>query len=278
LSGFFPEFHARGLLLLSQENASLQYYAAMVITTEYVDIPSGGAPMRMFVATPKAPGKYPGIVCYSDIFQLTGTMLRSVSRLAGYGFVAAAPEIYHRVEPAGLVIPFDDAGRTRGMEDAAKTPVSHFDEDRRSALLYLAKHPQVADGELGAMGFCIGGHLAFRAALDPEVRATTCFYGTGIHDGRLGQDPDAGSLARAGEIRGKLLMVFGSADPHVPEPGRSAIDGKLLAAKVVYSVKVYPAEHAFMRDEGPRYDPEVTDHAFAEMIGLFRTVFEPRYT
>ena len=64
----------------------------MVITTEYVDIPAGGSPMRMFVAAPKAPGKYPGIVCYSDIFQLTGTMLRSVSRLAGYGFVAAAPE------------------------------------------------------------------------------------------------------------------------------------------------------------------------------------------
>ena len=73
----------------------------MVITSKYVDIPAGGAPMRTFVAAPKAPGKYPGIVCYSDIFQLTGPMLRLVSRLAGYGFVAAAPEIYHRVEPPG---------------------------------------------------------------------------------------------------------------------------------------------------------------------------------
>ena len=100
--------------------------ALVVITTEYVDIPAGGTPMRMFVAAPKSPGKYPGIVCYSDIFQLTGTMLRSVARLAGYGFVAVAPEIYHRVEPPGSAIPFDDAGRTRGMEDAAKTPVAHF--------------------------------------------------------------------------------------------------------------------------------------------------------
>src|SRR5271154_7144416 len=120
----------------------------MVITTEYVDIPAPGAPMRMFVAAPQAPGKYPGIVCYSDIFQLSGPTLRSVSRLAGYGFVTAAPEIYHRVEPAGLVIPFDDAGRTRGQDDAAKTPVAHFDEDRRAALDYLAKHPQVAEGQL----------------------------------------------------------------------------------------------------------------------------------
>jgi carboxymethylenebutenolidase len=250
----------------------------VIITSQYVDIPSGGAPMRMFVAAPKAPGKYPGILCYSDIFQLTGPMLRSVSRLAGYGFVAVAPEIYHLVEPPGSAILFDDAGRVRGMEDAAKTPVAHFDEDRRAALDYLAQHPQVAAGQLGAMGFCIGGHLAFRAALEPDVRATVCYYGTGIHDGKLGQDSDAGSLARAREIRGKLLMIWGSADPHVPEAGRAAIDRKLRESGVDYAVKLYPAEHAFMRDEGPRYDPEATDQAFADMIGLFRTAFGPRYT
>ncbi|HTW68094.1 MAG TPA: dienelactone hydrolase family protein [Bryobacteraceae bacterium] len=245
----------------------------MVIISDYVDIPSGGAPMRMFLAAPKAPGKYPGILCYSDIFQLTGPTLRAVSRLAGYGFVAAAPEIYHRIEPAGAAIPFDDAGRDRGMEDAAKTPVAHFDQDRRAALDYLVKHPQVAPGQLGAMGFCIGGHLAFRAALDPDVRATVCFYGTGIHDGRLGQDGDAGSLARAAEIRGKLLMIWGSADPHVPEAGRVKIDRALREAKIDYTVQLYPAEHAFMRDEGARYDSEATDQAFARMIALFRSVF-----
>jgi carboxymethylenebutenolidase len=249
----------------------------MVITSKYVDIPAASAPMRTFVAAPKAPGKYPGILCYSDIFQLTGPMLRLVSRLAGYGFVAAAPEIYHRVEPPGAAIPFDDAGRTRGQDDAGKTPVAHFDEDQRSALNYLVQHPLVANGQLGAMGNCIGGHLAFRAALDPDVRATVCYYATGLHDGKLGQDPDAGSLARAGEIRGKLLMVFGSADPHVPEAGRAEIDRQLRQAKIDYALKLYPAEHAFMRDEGPRYDPEATDMAFADMIGLFRTMFRPRY-
>lgn len=250
----------------------------MVITTEFVNIPAGGAPMRMFVAAPKAPGTYPGILCYSDIFQLAGPMLRAVSRLAGYGFVAAAPEIYHRIEPAGTAIAFDDAGRIRGMEDAAKTPVAHFDEDRRAALDYLARHAQIAPGQLGTMGFCIGGHLAFRGALDPDVRATVCFYGTGIHDGKLGRDADAGSLARAAEICGKLLMIWGSADPHVPEAGRAEIDRQLRNAKVDYEVKLYPAEHAFMRDVGPRYDPEATDQAFAEMIALYRAVFGPRYT
>jgi carboxymethylenebutenolidase len=250
----------------------------MIVASEYVDIPAGGSPMRMFVAAPAASGTYPGILCYSDIFQLTGPMLRACVRLAGYGFVAAAPEIYHRLEPLGSPIPFDDRGRTRGLEDAAKTPVAHFDEDRRAALDYLAKHPRVEDAKLGAMGFCIGGHLAFRAALEPDVRATVCFYGTGIHDGKLGHDPNAGSLAQVAEIRGKLLLVWGAHDPHVPAAGRTLIDQRLRQAGVDYAAKLYPCDHAFMRDEGPRHDPEATDQAFGDMIGLFRGVFGPRYT
>ena len=246
----------------------------MVITTEYVDILVDGSPMRTFLARPRAEGTYPGIVFYSDIFQLTGPMLRISERLAGYGFVVAAPEIYHRIEPPGSAIPFDDAGRTRGLDDTAKMPVAHYDADCRAALDFLARHPQVAVGQLGAGGFCLGGHLAFRAALQPDVKATVCFYGTGIHNGKLGRDDDAGSLARAGEIRGDLLMVFGSLDPHVPPEGRMAIESALRAAMVRSEILLLPAEHAFMRDEGPRYDSEATDRAFAAMIDRFRRSFE----
>jgi carboxymethylenebutenolidase len=250
----------------------------MIVASECVDIPAGGSPIHMFVAAQVATGTYPGILCYSDIFQLTAPMLRSCIRLAGYGFVTAAPEIYHRIEPPGSVISFDDPGRTRGLEDSAKTPVAHFDEDRRAALNYLSKDPKVAHSQLGAMGFCIGGHLAFRAALEPDVRATVCFYGTGIHDGKLGEDRDAGSLARAAHIRGKLLMVWGGQDPHVPVDGRALIDRELRKAGVDYAMKVYPCEHAFMRDEGPRHDPEANDQAFGDMIELFRSVFSRSYT
>jgi carboxymethylenebutenolidase len=245
----------------------------VVVNTEYADISLSGSPMRTFVAAPTAEGQYPGIWCYSDIFQLTPPLLRSCVRLAGYGFVAAAPEIYRRIEPPGAVIPFDDAGRTRGQQDAAKTPVAHFDADCRAGLDWLSKHPKVARGKIGVVGFCIGGHLAFRAAFQPDVRATVCYYGTGLHDGKLGQDADAGSLARAREIRGELLMIFGTKDPHVPDAGRETIDRALQESGVCYNTLLYPAEHAFTRDEGPRFDPEATDLAFAEMVRLFCKVF-----
>ncbi|MFZ3218168.1 MAG: dienelactone hydrolase family protein [Candidatus Acidiferrales bacterium] len=257
----------------SRPSARIPATKPMIVVTEYADIPLAGLPMRTFLAAPRAEGRYPGIWCYSDIFQLTPPLLRFCVRLAGYGFVAAAPEIYRRIEPPGTVIPFDDAGRTRGQQDAAKTPVAHFDADCRAGLDWLAQHPRVAPGKIGVVGFCIGGHLAFRAAFQPDVRATACYYGTGIHDGKLGQDTDAGSLARAGEVRGELLMIFGTRDPHVPDAGREMIERALQASGASYRTLLYPAEHAFTRDEGPRFDPEATDQSFAEMIGLFHKVF-----
>lgn len=246
----------------------------MIITTGYTDIstPDGGS-MRTFVAAPKREGQYPGIVFFSDIFQLSGPMLRSCARLAGYGFVVAAPEIYHRVEPAGSVIPFDDDGRTRGLANAGRTTVAQFDLDCRAALGYLGEHERVAPEKLGAAGFCLGGHLAFRAAMQPEVRATVCFFGTGIHNGNLGQEADAGSLQRAAEIRGDLFMVWGTLDPHIPAESRELIDSTLRICGTNFSSRLYPAEHAFMRDEGPRYDSESTDHAFGDMISLYRRIF-----
>ncbi len=247
----------------------------MRILTEFVGVPVPGvaAPMRTFLARPNREGRFPAVAFYSDIFQLTGPMLRVSERLAGYGFVVLAPEIYHRIEAPGLAIPFDDPGRSRGLADAEKTPVAHFDADIRALLNFAKTHSSVAPEHLAASGFCLGGHLAFRAALQPDVRATTCFYGTGIHNGKLGLDADAGSLAQAGSIGGDLLMIFGLEDPHVPPEGRTTIANALEAAKVRHTIQLLPAEHAFMRDVGPRHDPEATDTAFAAMIAQFRRVF-----
>jgi len=122
---------------------------------------------------------------------------------------------------------------------------------------------------VGAAGHCTGGHLAFRAAFRPQVRATACWYATGLHDGKLGKDPDAGSLPRAGEIQGELLTVWGTADPHTPQEGREVIRAGLAPLGDRLTWREYDAEHAFGRDGGDRYDPAVTDAAFAETIAVF---------
>ncbi len=240
--------------------------ARVVVTREYVDIPVDGRAMRTFVAAPREGGPHPGIVFYTDIFQLTEPSLRWAVRLAGYGYLVAVPEIYHRLEPAGTVLEFDDEGKVRGQADADATTVADFDADVDAALAWLGERCP----SIGAAGHCTGGHLAFRAAFRPQVKATACWYATGLHDGKLGKDADAGSLARAGEIEGQLLTIWGTKDPHTPETGREVIKAGLdpLATRLWW--REYVAEHAFGRDVGDRYDPAVTDEAFAETIELFK--------
>jgi carboxymethylenebutenolidase len=240
----------------------------MVISQEYADVMVGDRTMRTFVAAPRAPGSYPGVVFYSDIFQLTDSTLRWCMRLAGHGFVVAAPEIYHRLEPAGTVLEFDDEGKGRGQADADATPVVEFDDDIRAALDWLEADDRVATGGLCAAGHCTGGHLGFRAAFDPRVRSTALWYPTGLHDGKLGREADAGSLGRASEIRGEMLLMFGTKDPHTPEEGRAHIKRGLEEAGVDFRWRLYEAEHAFARDVGPRYDPQATDAAFAETVAV----------
>ena len=132
----------------------------------------------------------------------------------------------------------------------------------------LLKHPGCS-GKVGAVGICLGGHLAFRAALLPEVRAAVCCYPTDLHTGTLGKGGGADSLARAKEIRGELLMVFGRQDPHVPATGRRAIYDALDAAGVWFTWHEFNAAHAFLRDEGDRYDPA----ASRLVIGLAADLF-----
>jgi carboxymethylenebutenolidase len=130
----------------------------------------------------------------------------------------------------------------------------------------------VGISELFVTGFCIGGHLAFRAAFDPRVGATVCFYPTGLQNGALGADADAGSLARAAEIQGRMMIVFGSRDPHVPAPARLQVLSALYASgREDVELHVYEGgEHAFMRDVGARHDPVLTDLALTEAVSFFR--------
>nr|WP_253274364.1 dienelactone hydrolase family protein [Myxosarcina sp. GI1] len=78
--------------------------------------------------------------------------------------MVAVPEIFHRTEPIGSAIEPDDLGRMRGNDNARRTAISEYDADGLAVLEWLKSENNVASGKLGALGFCIGGHLAFHAA------------------------------------------------------------------------------------------------------------------
>jgi carboxymethylenebutenolidase len=93
----------------------------------------------------------------------------------------------------------------------------------------------VASVDLCWSGMCLGGHLAYRCALDPRVISAVCYFATDIHSSTLGAGKKDDSLARTKDIKGELVMIFGKMDNHVPPEGRDLIRKTLHEAGVTFS-------------------------------------------
>ena len=234
-----------------------------------IAVPGAAGTMRLHLFRPAGPGRYPGLLLFSEIYQITGPIRRLAALLAGQGYLVAAPEVYHEYEPPGTVLAYDPAGTDRGNQLKTTKPVAGFDADSAAALGFLQQH-EACSGRLGTFGVCLGGHLAYRAALDPRVAAAACFYATDIHAGSLGAGKHDDSLARMAELRAEALFVWGRQDPHVPFAGRQAIRERLEAAGARYEWHEVNAAHAFLRDEGPRYDPAL----FLQSVGWALALFQ----
>ncbi len=232
---------------------------------EEISTPTG--PMRTCLFRPAAEGRYPGIVLFSEIFQITGPIKRTAAFLAGHGYVVAVPEVYHELEPSGTVLAYDQAGADKGNEDKYAKELSSYDADARAVLDHL-KGRSDCNGKMGTVGICMGGHLAFRAAMNPEVLASVCFYATDIHSGSLGKGKKDNSLERASEIKGELLHIWGRQDPHVPLEGRNRLKARLDEVGANFQWLEVNGAHAFMRDEGYRYDPALAYQCQGLMLEL----------
>jgi carboxymethylenebutenolidase len=240
----------------------------IVIDNEHADLETPTGKMRTHIVRPAATGRFPGILLYSEIFQVTAPIHRTAVQLAGHGYVVAVPEIYHEHLPLGTVLAYDQAGSDVGNTLKTTKPVQAYDDDARAVLAHLASRPDCT-GRLGVMGICIGGHLAFRAAMNPEVLGAVCFYATDIHKGGLGLGMKDDSMARAAEIKGELLMVWGRQDPHIPTEGRMQVLARLNEVGTRLNWHEVNGAHAFLRDEGVRYDPEHARSMFGLALSLF---------
>src|SRR6266849_5033519 len=113
----------------------------MILQEETAELDTPSGPMRTYVYRPVAPGRYPGLVLFSEIFQRTGPIKRAAALLAGHGFVVAVPEIFHELEAPGTELAYDQAGADRGNQDKGGKPVSAYDADARAVIAHLISLP-----------------------------------------------------------------------------------------------------------------------------------------
>ena len=240
----------------------------MLIHSQVVDINTPSGLMRTYVHRPAHNKPVAAILFYSEIFQQTGPIERAARFMAGQGYAVLVPEVFHELNPIGTVLGYDDAGRDKGNADKAAKDVQGYDADNRAMISWLGSQDWYS-GNLGAMGFCIGGHLAFRAALQPEVKATACFYATDLHTNIIPNKPNQHSMQRLAEIKGELMMIWGKQDNHIPTAGRAQVHQQLSEANLNFTWYEFNGQHAFMRDEGERYDPQLAATGYQLATQMF---------
>ncbi|MCE9679364.1 dienelactone hydrolase family protein [Shewanella sp. AS1] len=243
----------------------------MRVIQEVHDIDTPTGVMRSYLYRPDADGAFATIIFYSEIFQQTAPIARAATIMAGHGFVVLVPEVFHELNPIGTVLAYDDAGKDKGNQDKFTKMLEHHDSDTQALIDFALSQPYCTS-LVGAMGVCIGGHLAYRAALNRDISGAFCLYPTDIHSNTLPCQKGNDSLSRTGDIKGELVMVFGKQDPHVPQAGRELLHNQLNQQDNRFTWLEVNGEHAFMRDEGERYDPALAVQMYLQAVAFFHRV------
>ncbi|KAK3387431.1 Alpha/Beta hydrolase protein [Podospora didyma] len=266
----------------------------MLIKESYADVQTTAngkeTSMRIFIFHPTIPGypnaRFPGVVLFSEIYQVTGPVARFARQIAGQGYIVAAPSSYHDfIGPEPLA--YDVPGTDKGNDLKVAKTLESYDADSYATVDYLLTLP-TCTGRIGTTGMCLGGHLALRASLDPRITACVCYFATDVHSRTLGPHSSANTSATAPEgsthtldllsqIKGEVSLIFGLKDTHVPDAGRDLIRAKLREAGTVFSFHEFAwAQHAFIRDElsKGRYDPAITKACFEVLLELFGRVIK----
>lgn len=229
-------------------------YSMSTLTESFTDLETTRGVMRVHSFFPVGEGPFPAVIFYSEIFQVTGPIRRMAAALAGEGYWVVVPEVYHEFEKPGTVLAYDQAGSDRGNELKYAKELSSYDEDVDVVVRYLLE-AESCTGRIASYGVCLGGHLALRAGFHQGISAVVAFYPTDVHTATLGTGKSDDTLQRIGEMTASLLFVFGRQDPHIPKEGRELIHARLENAGADFEWHEFNAAHAFLRDEGLRYNP-----------------------
>ncbi len=232
-----------------------------------VSIPTHDGPMDLFVALPDDAHARPAMLVMQEAFGVNPHIKDVCARLAGEGYVAIAPDLFHR---AGKGLVFDYGDLAKVMPAVSTVTNATLEADVLAALAHARKMPEIAPTRVGVVGFCMGGFTAFLAACRTDVRTAVCFYGAGLVRARpnIALSP---LLPETRHIRAPILMFFGDADASIPLTDVDAIRAELKGQEKVHEIVVYPnAGHGFFCDKRAAYHEESARDAWTRTQAWLR--------
>jgi carboxymethylenebutenolidase len=221
---------------------------------------SDGTTMQAYVSMPEGKGLFPGVIVLQEAFGVNGHIRNVADRVAKEGYIAIAPELFHRTAEAGMEIPYNVDFSLIMPHFQAMTPEG-MAADSKAAYDWLQQQPNVKHDKIGSIGFCLGGRVSFLANATVPLSAAVSFYG-----GRTDTLAD-----RAKDLHGPQLFFWGGLDKHIlPENIDTVINAVKKANKPYTNVVFSYADHAFHCDDRPAYNKQAASEAWALSMAFFK--------
>jgi carboxymethylenebutenolidase len=222
-----------------------------------VTLQVNGRQTGAYLTRPEGAGPWPGVVVIQEWWGLDEHIKDVANRFAEAGFVAIAPDLYY----GAVATEPNEAQKLRMALDWDKALMAI-----QKAIDALVAHEQVSPKQVGVIGFCMGGGLAWHAAAKlAHVGAAAPFYGGG---------PEM-SDAEVAQIKGPVLAVFGELDQGVSPEVANKRAAQMDKAGVKHETVIYPeAQHAFFNDTRQAYNAQASADAWQRTLKLFRETLE----
>jgi carboxymethylenebutenolidase len=228
------------------------------MASKSLTISTKDGPFEAYVARPAAK-KAPAVIVIQEIFGVNAVVRLTADRLAVEGYLAIAPDLFWRLEPG-----VDITDKTQAEWDKAFALMNAFDTDLGvediQAAINVAREDGQCNGHVGAVGYCLGGRLAFLAATRTDVDAAVGYYGVTIDQ----------YLAEADKLSRPLVLHIAEDDKFVPKDAQERITSALKNCHLV-EIFTYPGrDHAFAREGGDHFHAEDAAKANRRTLEAFK--------
>jgi len=217
--------------------------------------------MAAYGARPSAAGRHPGLIVFQEAFGVNSHIRNVTERFAAQGYVAMAPELFHRTAPAGFEADYKDFPSLMPHYQAVTDEAAQA--DIRAVYDWLSSSPNVKADQISSVGFCLGGKISYLANSVVPLRSAVSFYGGGIAQTLL---------ARTSQLHGPTLLIWAGLDRHITAEHRKAVADALNSQNKTYvNVEFSKANHGFFCDERDAYEPQAARQAWALTLEFLRS-------
>ena len=229
------------------------------MTQQTLTLQTADGPMHAYRVAPDGAGRLPAMLVIQEAFGVNHHIRNVCHRIAEHGYVALAPELFHRTGH-GLDLGYTDMAQVMPHFSTLTNAGIRMDID--AGLAALRADTRVDPARIGVIGFCVGGFSTVLAAEHTDAKTFVAFYGGGILRARpnIALTP---LIEDAGLIRQPILLIFGGQDQSIPPEDVKAIDERLTALGKAHRVVTLPdGGHGFACDDRAAYHQPSSDEAW----------------